>query len=205
LFLADVAARIPEQIHELKRDKFRSSPRRMEIRMRLWSRNGRDWSVEFVAITSAIMALPVTRIVLDGEAVACRTSTRCSGCATGLLHLDVKDLRPLELRDRRALLRKHRRKAAPALLYSEHLDGTDGEAMFRLGRPLRRRSVPASARRRSSTCPISTVPRPSAVNSTISGPPALERQAASGMLLGKLSENAIVWVADAIVAPIPFQ
>ena len=37
--------------------------------MRLWSRNGRDWSVEFVAITSAIMALPVTRIVLDGEAV----------------------------------------------------------------------------------------------------------------------------------------
>jgi ATP-dependent DNA ligase len=38
--------------------------------MRLWSRNGRDWSVEFVAITSAIMALPVTRIVLDGEAVA---------------------------------------------------------------------------------------------------------------------------------------
>ena len=60
----------PEQIHELKRDKFRSSPRRMEIRMRLWSRNGRDWWVEFVAITSAIMALPVTRIVLDGEAVA---------------------------------------------------------------------------------------------------------------------------------------
>jgi len=101
----------PEQIHELKRDKFRSSPRRMEIRMRLWSRNGRDWSVEFVAITSAIMALPVTRIVLDGEAVAhCRTWTRCSGCATGLLHLDVKDLRPLELRERRALLRKHRRR-----------------------------------------------------------------------------------------------
>ena len=50
----------------------------------------------------------------------------------------MKDVRPLELRERRALLRKHRRKAAPALLYSEHLDGTDGEAMFRLGRPLRR-------------------------------------------------------------------
>ena len=63
---------------------------------------------------------------------------------TGLLHLDVKDLRPLELRERRALLRKHRRKAAPALLYSEHLDGTDGEAMFRLGRPL----PPSTARSR---------------------------------------------------------
>ena len=45
-----------------------------------------------------------------------------------LLHLDVKDLRPLELRERRALLRKHLRKAPPALLYS---DGTDGEALFR--------------------------------------------------------------------------
>jgi len=38
--------------------------------VRLWSRNGRDWSAEFVAITAAVMALPVTRIVLDGEAVA---------------------------------------------------------------------------------------------------------------------------------------
>jgi hypothetical protein len=36
----------------------------------LWSRNGRDWSVEFAAITAAILAMPVTRMVLDGEAVA---------------------------------------------------------------------------------------------------------------------------------------
>ena len=43
----------------------------------------------------------------------------------------MKDLRPLELCERRALLRKHLRKAAPALLYSEHMVGQDGEAMFR--------------------------------------------------------------------------
>jgi bifunctional non-homologous end joining protein LigD len=29
------------------------------------------------------------------------------------------------------VLRKHLRKAPPALLFSEHMDGQDGEAMFR--------------------------------------------------------------------------
>ena len=29
------------------------------------------------------------------------------------------------------LLRKHLKRAGPALLYSEHLDAQDGEAMFR--------------------------------------------------------------------------
>ena len=38
--------------------------------MRLWSRNGRDWSAEFVAITAAMRALPFKRVMLDGEAVA---------------------------------------------------------------------------------------------------------------------------------------
>ena len=36
--------------------------------MRLWSRNGRDWSSEFVGITTAMRALPL-RVMLDGEAV----------------------------------------------------------------------------------------------------------------------------------------
>jgi ATP-dependent DNA ligase len=33
-------------------------------------RNGRNWSADFIAITAAVLALPVARIVLDGEAVA---------------------------------------------------------------------------------------------------------------------------------------
>ena len=91
------------------------------------------------------MALPVTRIVLDGEAVAhCpeglpdfNALLRRSGCATAclyafdLLHIGDEDLRGLALFERRALLRKHLKRAGPALLYSEHLDGSDGEAMFR--------------------------------------------------------------------------
>jgi len=59
------------------------------------------------------------------------------GCATAcfyafdLLHLGADDLRLLELRERRALLRAQLRKAPPALIYSEHMDGEHGEAMFR--------------------------------------------------------------------------
>src|SRR5215204_1382237 len=57
-------------MHELKHDGFRIVAHKDGDSVRLWSRNGRDWSAEFVAITAAVMALPVTRIVLDGEAVA---------------------------------------------------------------------------------------------------------------------------------------
>src|SRR5215217_8107898 len=91
------------------------------------------------------MALPFARIVLDGEAVAhCREGLpdfhallSRSGAATAclfafdLLHVGGDDLRRLELVERRALLRKYTAKAAPAILYSEHMAGANGEAMFR--------------------------------------------------------------------------
>jgi ATP dependent DNA ligase domain len=54
----------------LKHDGFRIVALKDGESVRLWSRNGRDWSVEFVAISAASMALPFARIVLDGEAVA---------------------------------------------------------------------------------------------------------------------------------------
>src|SRR3954453_24227855 len=57
-------------LHELKHDGFRIIVHKDGDDVRLWSRNARDWSVEFVPITAAVMALPFARIVLDGEAVA---------------------------------------------------------------------------------------------------------------------------------------
>src|SRR5215207_744972 len=68
-----LAAKVPagdDWIHELKYDGFRIVALKDGDRVRLWSRNGRDWSNEFAAIASAVMALPSARIVLDGEAVA---------------------------------------------------------------------------------------------------------------------------------------
>ena len=48
-----------------------------------------------------------------------------------LLHVGRDDLRRLELVERRALLRKYTAKAGPAILHSEHMEGEQGEAMFR--------------------------------------------------------------------------
>ena len=56
-------------LHELKHDGFRIIARKEGDHVRLWSRNGRDWAAEFVAITAALRELPVD-FVLDGEAVA---------------------------------------------------------------------------------------------------------------------------------------
>jgi hypothetical protein len=38
--------------------------------VRLWSRNGRDWCAEFLAIAAVVRSLPFKRLMLDGEAVA---------------------------------------------------------------------------------------------------------------------------------------
>ena len=43
----------------------------------------------------------------------------------------MTDLRPVELVGRRAMLKKLIRRAAPVLIFSEHMDVADGERMFR--------------------------------------------------------------------------
>src|SRR3954465_13298571 len=57
-------------IHELKHDGFRILAFKDGDKVRLWSRNGRDWSSEFVCIAAAMRALPFNRVMLDGEAIA---------------------------------------------------------------------------------------------------------------------------------------
>ena len=60
----------------------------------------------------------------DGQASACLY-------AFDLLHLESQDLREVELIGRRRILQKALKKAGPALIFPEHLDGPEGEAMFR--------------------------------------------------------------------------
>jgi bifunctional non-homologous end joining protein LigD len=131
-------------LHELKHDGFRIIARKQGDGVRLWSRNGRDWTAEFVAIAAALRELPGA-FILDGEAVAhcgeglpdfhrlLRREGQASAClyAFDLLHLNTTDLRPVELAGRRTMLRKLLRTAGPALIFSEHMEGQDGEAMFR--------------------------------------------------------------------------
>src|SRR3954452_5768432 len=67
-----------EWIHELKHDGFRLMVLKDDDRVRVWSRNGRDWSLNFLAITAAGRALPSPRVMIDGEAMA--------HCEEGLPH-----------------------------------------------------------------------------------------------------------------------
>src|SRR3954466_1559047 len=96
-------------------------------------------------MTAEVERLPFARVMIDGEAVAhCPEGlpdfyrlmgddgqARACLYAFDLLHLGRDDLRGLELIERRSLLRKHLSKAGPALKFSEHMEGPDGEAMFR--------------------------------------------------------------------------
>jgi bifunctional non-homologous end joining protein LigD len=108
--------------------------------VRLWSRNGRDWSREFTAIAEAIGALPARELVTmarlapigaadfhnlkgeEGGANACLF-------ALDLLWLDGEDLRRMSLEERRARLNSELRRARPSLRAVEYLDG-DGSTTF---------------------------------------------------------------------------
>jgi hypothetical protein len=54
-----LAAKVPAGdgwLHELKHDGFRIVALKDGNEIRLWSRNGRNWSVEFAAITAAVIS-----------------------------------------------------------------------------------------------------------------------------------------------------
>ena len=138
--LADAPPTGPQWLHEIKHDGFRIIAHKQGDRVRLWSRNGRNWSAEFVAITAAMREFRGD-VILDGEAVAhCdeglpdfNALVGRHGCASAvlfafdLLLLDREDLRPLPLRTRKERLARAL-KSPPAAV--EHLNGELGPAAF---------------------------------------------------------------------------
>lgn len=59
----------PDWIHEIKHDGYRLIVQRDGKRVRLWTRNGHDWSDKYPLITAAALRIRSTSFVLDGEAV----------------------------------------------------------------------------------------------------------------------------------------
>ena len=56
-------------IHEIKHDGYRLIVQRDGERVRLFTRNGHDWSGRYPLITEAALRIRSTSFVLDGEAV----------------------------------------------------------------------------------------------------------------------------------------
>jgi bifunctional non-homologous end joining protein LigD len=133
---------------ELKHDGFRFIARRDGERVRVISRNAKDWTDKVPAIVEALVAPPGTSATLDGEgvvvddrgvndferlraALAERGGSRAAFLyGFDLLELDGEDLRRHPWEIRRATLTRLLRKARGGIRLSEHLDG-DGETIFR--------------------------------------------------------------------------
>jgi bifunctional non-homologous end joining protein LigD len=61
----------PGWIHEIKHDGYRMMGWRAGRRVRLFTRNGNDWSELFPAVVAAVKALDVRSCLIDGEVVVC--------------------------------------------------------------------------------------------------------------------------------------
>ena len=134
----------PGWIHEIKHDGFRIIARRDAKGVRLFSRNGYDFTARFPKIVDAIASLPVRSCVVDGEAIvvderglsifdALRYRLRDHAavlCAFDLIELDGEDLRWARLENRKDTLATLLRDVDDGIAFNKHFDG-DGEIIFR--------------------------------------------------------------------------
>jgi len=134
-------------IHEIKHDGYRSQVLIERRQVRVFSRNGHDWSDRYPSIVRAALSLRCESAIIDGEAIvqdeygasdfeSLRSVMRRQPSsiilyAFDLLHLDGKDLRPETLSERRAVL-KHLigDDADSRIQFSDEFDG-DGAALFK--------------------------------------------------------------------------
>jgi bifunctional non-homologous end joining protein LigD len=126
----------PGWVHEIKHDGYRLQMRREGDVVRLFTRNGYDWSARYPAIVRTAMQLRATSLTIDGEAVVCGpdgvaifdalhrhgTVSDAMLYAFDLLELDGQDLRALPLGERKKRLARLVGKRRLGIVLSEHTD-----------------------------------------------------------------------------------
>jgi bifunctional non-homologous end joining protein LigD len=138
----------PQWAYEIKHDGFRFICWRVGDRMRVFSRRGHDWTEKVPMIVEALAALPVRSVTIDGEGVVCGPDgvsdfDRLRGAvgrkgsrdaflyAFDILELDGVDLSRELWGERRKVLVRLLRRAGDGIRLCEHLDGADGEIVFK--------------------------------------------------------------------------
>jgi bifunctional non-homologous end joining protein LigD len=130
-------------IHEIKHDSFRIMARRDGDGVRLFSRNGHDFTARFPHAVAAVKALPAHSFLIDGEAIVTddkglavfelvrrqRHGGAAVLCAFDLIDLEGEDLRRAPIEHRKRTLAKLVRTPHPGIVLNEHYDG-DGEIVF---------------------------------------------------------------------------
>ena len=134
----------PGWIHEIKHDGFRILARRDAKGVRLFTRNGYDFTPRFPKIVDAVASLPVRSCVVDGEAVVVderglsvfdalryRLGDHAAVlCAFDLIELDGEDTRGERLENRKRALADLLRGTDDGIAFNKHFDG-DGAIVFR--------------------------------------------------------------------------
>ena len=134
-------------IHEIKHDGYRSQVAIERGQVRVFSRNGHDWSDRYPAVVRAAARLPCKSAIIDGEAIVQNgngaSDFEALSSAMGqrsqsiilyafdLLHLDGKDIRQHTLLERRASLKTLLgTDERSRIQFSDEFDG-DGDALFK--------------------------------------------------------------------------
>ena len=146
--LATLAAAAPEGkewLHEIKLDGYRMLARIADGKVKMFSRNGKDWSGRFLKIEAVLAALPLEQAVIDGEVVHLQPNGVSSFSALkddlsanrtdplvyyvfDLLHRDGQSLEGSPLVARKAALERLMADAPEGpVRFSEHVVGTGGK------------------------------------------------------------------------------
>ncbi|WP_439399370.1 RNA ligase family protein [Bradyrhizobium sp. PMVTL-01] len=135
----------PEWLHEVKMDGYRVRIDRAGDRVRLFSRNGYDWTARFPWIIEAARKIRQKRFVLDGEAVVLgvdgvpdfnalhsrQHDEEVQLCAFDLLVENGDDLRKLPLHLRKNALRRLLARRPEGIFVSPFEQGEIGPDLFR--------------------------------------------------------------------------
>ncbi len=138
-------------LHEIKHDGYRAQAHYSEDAARIYTRRGHDWAARMPTIAASIAALPVNKVILDGELVAVdakgqalfyelpaaitakptRVKARLVYYAFDLLYLDGFDLRGAALVDRKRVLHAllDNTSGTQLIKYVDHIAG-NGELVL---------------------------------------------------------------------------
>src|SRR3954465_11257800 len=61
----------PQWLHEVKHDGYRLMVRKVDKRLRIFTRRGYEWTNKYPVIGEAMRKLRVTSVTIDGEGVYC--------------------------------------------------------------------------------------------------------------------------------------
>ena len=135
---------LPAPVDSRNQAGFRIMARRGGAGVRLFSRNGHDFTSQFPLLAAAVTALPAHSFLIDGEAIVTdgdglavfdlirrqRHGGAAVLCAFDLIELEGDDLRRAPIEHRKQKLSRLVRTPHPGIVLNEHYDG-DGEIVFK--------------------------------------------------------------------------